>query len=148
MKIKQVTATMIVLIALFGGAFVLYLERETVNAELNNLKLIPMPERFTELYFENPSTLPKQIIAKKPISFAFTIHNLEGVTTTYPYTVFLQYPSANPSTIVSNTVTIADNASTTITISYVFPESNRQVKVGVDLTSLNQSIDFLLPNEN
>jgi hypothetical protein len=146
MKRKQVT--LIVIIAAFAAVILLYLIRTTVYAGLNNLDLIPQPERFTELYFEDASNLPRMTVAKQPIEFAFTIHNLEGVTTTYPYSVYLKYPFANNDVLVSSTITLADNATTTIPIQYVFPATNEQVEVVVDLTSLNQSIDFLMPDTN
>jgi hypothetical protein len=123
-------------------------EKNTMYAELNHLKLIPEPERFTELYFENASSLPQQTVAGKPIIFSFTVHNLEGATTTYPYRVYFQYPDGHQTLFRQATLTLVDTAFATINISHTFLGSDERGMVVVELTSLDQSIDFLLPDTN
>ena len=138
----------IVAAVLILGAVFLYAGRAVVYADLVGLNLVPAPEHFTELYFQNPASLPKQTIANQPISFSFVIHNLEGATTTYPYLIFFQSPFGNPVIFATGTISLADGAWETISDSYTFPESNLQGTVVVELTSLGQQIDFLLPNNN
>src|SRR5258708_5353987 len=48
------------------------------------------PETFTELYFDNHTTLPATTVPNKSYSFAFTIRNLENKDMTYPYQVVLR----------------------------------------------------------
>ena len=139
-------------------------EGNTVYAELENLKLIPMQERFTELYFENPSFLPQRAFAGDPISFSFTIHNLEAVSTNYPYNIYFEGSNGQSVVFASSSVTLAENTSKTIDITYIFPiasttrriDGNKVIlpsvnetgMVVVDLISLNQQIDFLLSGKN
>jgi len=146
---KKEIAIIAILILLAAITAALYAARNVVYAELNDLKLIPQPERFTELYFENSANLPRATIANQSISFSFTIHNLEGVTTTYPYTVYFLYPSGTEATFASSSVMLADGASTTISVIHKFLTSNLTGRVVVDLPSQgDQQIDFLLPNTN
>jgi len=139
--------SIIVLIAALA-ALILYMNRGSIHGELNNLKLIPQPEHFTELYFNDHLSLPKNTVAKQPISFSFIIHNVEGVTTTYPYSVYFEYPNGSHNLFTSSSVTLADNASTSITINHTFRTSNLTGMVVVNLTPLNQHIDFIVPNTN
>lgn len=148
---KRNNRLIIVAVAIFCcGAiiFSLYMARSMVYAELNNLKLIPIPERFTELYFDNASSLPRQTVLHGRVSFSFTIHNLEGAMTTYPYQVYFEYPNGFQVMFASSTTVLADNAFTTITISHTFHASNETGRVIVSLTSFNQDIDFLVPDNN
>jgi hypothetical protein len=137
-----------VILVLVCAVIFLSYKKEAVQAELNNLKLIPIPERFTELYFDDASSLPRQTVRGQQISFAFTVHNVEGATTTYPYTVYFQYALGYKVVFASSTMTLAPDESTTTIISHVFSQSNETGKVVVNLTSLDQSIDFLLPDTN
>ncbi|HWD72561.1 MAG TPA: hypothetical protein VG779_08550 [Actinomycetota bacterium] len=45
------------------------------------------PAAFTELYFTDPSTLPKHLVAGSPASFGFTIRSDERSAVTYSYVV-------------------------------------------------------------
>lgn len=137
------------IVAVFCVALLVYQFRAAIYNELNGLKLIPTPERFSELYFINPESLPSSTTAGKTVSFSFAISNAEGVTTTYPYSVYFQYPDGAKAIFATGTVSLADNASTTIAISHTFTASNLTGEVVVNLPSLNnQQIDFLLPDSN
>lgn len=137
-----------VLLAVLVTAIFLYIARAQVYAEMNNFKLLPQEETFTELYFDNYISLPKVAVANQPFSFSFTIHNVEGATTTYPYAVYFEYPDGTQTPFQTGNVTLSDNASTTITVTHTFIASNVKGEVVVSLTNLKQSIDFILPNTN
>ena len=143
----------ITLLILVCVLFVAYKYRAAVYAEMNTLKLVPEPERFTELYFTNPAAIPTSTIAGQPMSFAFTIQNLQGVTTTYPYTAYFKNPAGQTIPLARGIVSLADNASTSIPVLYTFPTSTTDGsitgEVVVALPTLNnQRIDFLLPYNN
>ena len=113
---------------------------------MKTLKLLPLPERFTELYFTNSLLLPKEAVTGEPITFSFTIHNLEGATISYPYSVYFVDAAGNKTVFKSSTIVVADGETVSSTISYAFLPSNLKGTVIVDLTQLNQKIDFLLSN--
>ncbi len=150
MKKTTIIVILLILAAIAAGSYLIaQFYGSTVYAGLNSLKLIPQPERFTELYFNNSSNLPRATVAKKPISFSFGIHNVEATTTVYPYEVYFVDNTGYRVNFTSGTVTLASDASTTISVSYTFQSSNLTGEVVVNLPSLNnQSIDFLLPNSN
>lgn len=126
------------------GLFTLVRYQASIYATFVAWELVPKPETFTELYFENPSALPHEIAVDEPFSFAFTIHNLEGATTTYPYQVYLQYPTGEVIPLTGGQSVLANNAVTTITAKGTLHYPNQQFKVVVTLPSKNQHIDFSL----
>jgi uncharacterized membrane protein len=135
-------ATIFIILIILVAASLLFYYYE--GARLN---LVPQPERFTELYFIDSSNLPRQTVAKQPISFSFGIHNVEYMTMTYPYEVYLMYTDGHRLSIASGTITLPNDASTTIPVSYTFGTSNVTTTVVVALPAENnQSIDFLLPS--
>ena len=137
-----------VLLSLIVAVVLIATYRDAIYNELDRLKLVPQPERFTELYFDNYAALPKKTLANQPILFAFTVHNLEGITTTYPYSVYFIDANGIRTSIDKNSVTIPDNATTSVTVGYTFKTSNLTGQVVVNLLNLNQQIDFILPNTN
>lgn len=131
----------LVLIALLFGCIYLYTNRVA-------LKIVPENQPLTELYFTDYAKLPTATVAGQPISFSFTVDNLEGVTTTYPYTVYFEDRNGDQTEMVKSSVTVANNATTSVSVPYTFNTSNLNGSVVVDLTQLDQKIDFLLPNTN
>ena len=146
-KLKRLGTGFSLLLILFALSSLAYIERASIYKGLDRLKLIPQPEHFTELYFENHSSLPKQSISGKNVSFSFTIHNLEGATTTYPYSVYFEYPSGFRVIFQNSTTTIADDMYQTIATSHVWRASNLSGKIIVELTNMDQKIDFILSNK-
>lgn len=139
---------LLILVLIIGVYFIFYYGQGPLYQLFNNLSLVPRPERFTELYFNNSSLLPTATAKNKPVSFSFTIHNEEGASFVYPYIVYFEDPQGNKVDLSSGVVTLDDNATTTIPVSHTFTQSNEQGTVVVDLTSLDQQIDFLLSNPN
>lgn len=148
MRPRTVIVVIIVIAVVIAGSFYAYKNESMIYGTLASLNLIPQPERFTELYFENASDLPQATVAAQPISFSFGIHNVEYKTTTYPYEVYFEDAEGNMTILAENTVTLPENGSTVITVSYVFKASNEPGRIVVDLTSLNQQIDFLLAGKS
>lgn len=58
-----------------------------INHQLHSWKLLPEPERLTELYYENHTALPNSYTPGVPQSFSFTVHNLEYRDMRYDYQV-------------------------------------------------------------
>jgi hypothetical protein len=148
-KKHSVVHNTFIALAILCVIFVAYALRGLIYNALYSLDLIPIPERYTELYFTNPAAIPTSITAGKPATFSFTVVNHEGVTTTYPYSSYFVDPSAERIILASGTISLADGASATIPVSYKFAAAPVTGEVVVDLPSLNdQSIDFLLPYTN
>jgi hypothetical protein len=89
--------------------------------------------------------LPQEIKAGDTVPFAFTIHNLEGVTTTYPYSVYVVTPRGTRILLDKDTASLIDNATATIEESYHFM-SPTPVTVYIALTDRDQTLHFALPS--
>jgi uncharacterized membrane protein len=106
--------------------------------------LIPRPERFTELYFDDHINLPKEISKGQEISFSFTIHNLEGQTTEYPYIIYFKSLDGQVVNIDESTVTLKDGEYRPIEGIYKSEMDDNSGTIVVDLKGKNQQLHFLL----
>ena len=131
---------------IFVAAVIMYEHKADIYAQLNDWKLIPQSEHFTELYFNDHVNLPSQISKGQQVSFSFVIHDLEGRGTNYPYTVYFESQDGQITKIEDNSIELADGESRTINESYTAQSDNNSGKVVVGLTEKQQSIDFLLNN--
>jgi hypothetical protein len=59
----------------------------SIHRQLDAWKLLPQPERLTELYYANHTKLPTNYTAGVPQQFSFITHNLEYQDTGYSYKV-------------------------------------------------------------
>ncbi|HEX9153502.1 MAG TPA: DUF1616 domain-containing protein [Candidatus Saccharimonadales bacterium] len=69
---------------LIGGV---YVQRQAIYDQLYSWKLIPRPERLTELYFTEHTKLPTTYAPAQQQTVKFTTHNLEYRKTTYKYVI-------------------------------------------------------------
>lgn|GEM_PF-1023305 len=98
------------------------------------------PERYTELYFNNPAQLPSYAPAHKSQSVAFTIVNHEAQTRTYTYTV--QTTVGKVTTSRTASVTLRDGQTVTDTIHFTIPLPNEQAYSAVKLLGTSQILAF------
>jgi len=139
-------------LSIFLGVF-LYTNRvvayKNIHEKLSEWKLIPIPETYTELYFEDHASLPKQTKANEKTTFSFTIHNQEGRVVEYPYEVYFKYTKLGWKVLFKEgTVTLTPGESQTITVSHTWRSSELEGKVVVELLDSDHYIDFLFPNTN
>lgn len=101
------------------------------------------PERLTELYFSNPQTLPSAYHPGEKIAVAFVIHNMEGTTKDYPYTIELQAPRTD---IVAahGSVRIFGGRRAKLTVPIAIRASAPRIAVVVLLPTKQQSLHFWL----
>ncbi len=119
----------------------LFTDKTSVVALLNKYNLLPQPERFTELYFEDHEKLPKEIIATQEPKFKFTVHNLEYEPFTYDYKV--QALSTESAKLLNEgTFTLKHDEYKTISGSISTAEASIRTKINVSLENKNQSIHF------
>ena len=104
------------------------------------LKIVPLEEGLTELYFNDTDALPQS--AARPIAFSFTIHNLEGKDMTYPYVVSVKFSDGRTLIVDKNTIPIANGDAAKI------PESFRAIPgaqmIIIELPEQKEHISFLL----
>lgn len=121
--------------------------KPTIIAKLNDWKLLPQEEPFTELFLNNHLDLPKQVEKGQAVLFSFTIHNLEGKTVKYPYVVYLQTDKGARISIAHNAVTLADKESKIINEEYTFKtQITKPVTVFIKLPNTGENLHFVLPS--
>jgi hypothetical protein len=125
--------------------FDLYQYKADMYAQMNAWKLIPQPERFTELYFNDSANLPSQVSKGGKVSFSFVIHNLEGKSWDYQYAVYFKFSDGHVINIAQNVVALADGGYKTVNGSYI-SESDNGGGIFVELKNPEQHIDFLVNN--
>jgi len=114
---------------------------KSVYSELYDLNIIPKPEVFTELYFENHENLPFEVLPQHQYSFTFAIHNKEYKNMNYPYFVYILTNNKKLSLQKGNVFLHQDQkqtASVHFSTSSALPKS----EIVVTLPGKNQNIDF------
>lgn len=142
MKKKSAIIIILTVFIFLVGSFA-YIKKDFVYAKMYSWRLIPRPEVFTELYFEDYESIPKSTVINTPFTFEFTIHNLEGATTTYPYIVYFEYPFGKQVVLLRGTFTLADKEYRTIPVSHTFSASDMKGQIVVQLENRNQKINLL-----
>lgn len=112
----------------------------SIYASLGDLRVIPSDEPLTELYFNDVESLPES--TARPLTFSFTIHNMEGKDMIYPYVVSAEFADGSATVLDRNTIPIAEGDAVRI------PETLRldvsgKARIIVEL-SAKQHISFLL----
>ncbi|MBM3272301.1 hypothetical protein FJY94_03450 [Candidatus Kaiserbacteria bacterium] len=97
------------------------------------LRPVAARESFTELYLDDHVRLMEQVAQGAPLSFSFTIRNLEGATTSYRYRVFVESRMGVRQSIAEDLVTLADGESATIPQMYRIPRSFRDGELIIEL---------------
>lgn len=123
------------------GAFFLLSQNTSVQQSVALATTI-QPEPFTELYFEGHENLSKKTEVKNAQTFAFTIHNLEYKTTSYPYKVYVQDASGNKAEILKDIVILKHDEKKTIPVYYELLQPVKRAKVVVNLTKKQQQIHY------
>ncbi|HVZ67394.1 MAG TPA: hypothetical protein VG917_03960 [Patescibacteria group bacterium] len=129
---------------LFLGLFLIGLliyKKPLILSKLNDLNLVPKPENLTEIYFDNYSSLEKNVLTDKPYSFSFVIHNLEGKKESYFYQITLDV-NGKSVLLDSNSVDVDSNSKKVIGETYKIPERAENATIRVEFPFKNQRIFY------
>jgi hypothetical protein len=114
----------------------------TINRQLHAWKLLPEPERLTELYFEDHTTLPATYTPTRPVGFRFTVHNLEYRRMQYGYQVLQQSEDGRRIQLLEqNDFTLGNDKYHTVYVHHTLADLGQRAKVIIKLTS-GESISF------
>ena len=143
--ILKVGISLLVISAFIAGIFLLINYIPSVK-EVFILATTRKPETFTELYFEDHLSLPKEIILFKENNFKFTVHNLENKEMEYPYEVYLD-ANGEKKLIDKSSVLIKNNEYKTITKTFIITTELQRAKIVVNLIGRDQQIHFWMGEE-
>ncbi len=121
--------------------FVAFTQQQNVVDFLNKNKLLPQPEPFTELYFEDHLNLPKTLEATEEANFKFTVHNLEHKPMDYLYSVNA-IASDSSRLIKQGEFRLLHDEYATFQETVSTAEAKQRTKINVSLDNLDQSIHF------
>ncbi|HSX01971.1 MAG TPA: hypothetical protein VLI05_01510 [Candidatus Saccharimonadia bacterium] len=123
--------------------------------QLNDWRLLPRPERLTELYFTDHDRLPAAATAGTIQRLSFTVHNLEGRATAYHYQlVVTSADSHSRRQVGGGTLVVGAGQSLVANDTLMLPWLDRRMAIMVELdyqesgpsgrasTSQTQSIDY------
>lgn len=141
----KILVPLLVIAAIIIG-FILLVNYVPSVKEAFILATTKIPETFTELYFEDHLTLPKEITLFKENNFKFTIHNLENKDMLYPYEVYIEVNGEKQS-IDRSSVLIKNNEYKTIPQTFIITTPVQRAKIVVNLIDKNQEIHFWMGEE-
>lgn len=117
--------------------------RPAIASQLRDWKLLPQPERLTELYFTKPNNLPAIYTPGEPQTVQFTVHNLEYGTTAYAYKVMEQSQDGRQSQQLANgEFTLRQNHYERLSLNVVPVDLGTKVKVIVEIPTTNETISY------
>lgn len=138
--VKRGSIVVILIIVILGVGF-----HSAIDRQMRSWKLLPEPEKLTELYFTHPNSLPTKYLPGQPQTVSFTVHNLEYQTTDYTYKIVEASMNSNQSqTLASGSFTLPQNIYKQETVNITTADLGQHVKVEVELVKQNESVDYLL----
>jgi hypothetical protein len=119
--------------------------RPAITNQLNKWKLLPQPEKLTELYFTQPNSLPSTYMPGESQKVNFTVHNIEYQTMTYSYKIVEENQDGSQQQVLaSNSFTLDQNQYQSVSFTGPLADMGPEAKVVVELPTVNESIDYLL----
>jgi hypothetical protein len=138
--IIRIVIPILVVVIIAAGIFLLVKYVPSVKEALI-LATTKIPETFTELYFGDHLSLPKEITLFKENNFKFTIHNLENKDMEYPYEVYIDV-NGEKQLIDKSSVSIKNNEYVTITENFIITTVMQRAKVVINLIDKDQQLHF------
>lgn len=140
LKYAGITSTILVLVLVF---------QTPLKRQLHAWKLLPEPERLTELYFDKHTTLPATYRPGVTQHFSFTVHNLEYQTFTYSYQVIEQTEAGDhKAALSSGSFTLSQGEYRSVPINANLTDLGKRAKVVISLEPVNESIDYWVNKES
>ncbi len=139
-----ITATVFVALLIFGIT-----QASAIKNQLNDWKLLPRPEKLTELYFTYPNNLPSTYVSNQKQVISFTIHNLEYQKMNYRYQIIESNQSGTKSiTLKSDNYSLQQNGYVGLSIGESIQDLGSRVKVSVTLSPVNETISYWVVRSN
>lgn len=101
------------------------------------------PERYTELYYTDPTTLPVKVVHGTSLPVSVTVHNVEARSMNYTYDFSLLDSNGNVLTKTRQVFNLPSTDSKIVSSTFTVPKTYRgRVEVETTLVGLNQSVHF------
>jgi len=148
-RLNQSAAIIVSSLIVFFIALSSTVWRPAITNQLNNWKLLPEPEKLTELYFVHPNSLPTSYTPGGSQTVSFTLHNLEYQTVTYRYQIIEESQNGSNATVLNSSVfTINQGQYRTVSYPATLVDAGQDAKIVVSIPTVNESIDYVLTRSN
>lgn len=133
----------VLVLAVLGGTHV-----QAIKNQLNDWKLLPRPERLTELYFTHPNNLPAKYTPGQTQKVSFTVHNLEYQKTTYHYAIVeASQNGSDQQQLDSGSFTLSQNQYARPMLDIALKDDGSAATISVLLRGQNESITYHVVRE-
>ncbi|MFW5703295.1 MAG: hypothetical protein ACOCXQ_00480 [Patescibacteria group bacterium] len=130
---------------LMGSGILVLNYQQQILSLMNQYKLLPQPERFTELYLNEHLNLPTIVAEDQIASASFTIHNKEHRKVTYPFVVKQQVDDFHE-IIGSGEAELRQDEQITIPFKFALASPEAKTKIEIALLNTNQTVHFWVNN--
>jgi hypothetical protein len=121
---------------------IITLSSSAIDRQLHSWKLLPEPERLTELYFTDHAALPTSYSPGATQTVSFTVHNLEYRTTSYHFVISQRSQTGKQTLgLASGNFTLKQNQYSNQKITVSLGDLDRS-QVIVSLTPGNENINY------
>lgn len=133
-RLRKSGVYLFVMLALLTGGIGLW-QRQAIYDQMYDWKLIPRPERLTELYFTDHRNLPATYAPGQQQTVKFTVHNLEHRRTTYKYAVVQQTQDSQTETqLAAGTFALSHDQTQAVTTAITPTNHGGRSRITVNLT--------------
>jgi hypothetical protein len=137
-RVDYAIATVVVILVGLAIAF-----HHTIHNQLNDWKVLPEPEKLTELYFTHPNKLPSSYTPGQPVAVDFTVHDLEYKTENYKYQIIESNNSRSQHRVLgTGSFTLKQNHYRAANVNITTADLGPRVNLEVNLINFNESVDF------
>ena len=143
---RQVITIAVIVIVAVGGIFLTTLHATRIEQQLHAWKLLPQPEKLTELYVLDRQSLKLDYTPGQELPVAFTIANHEGSKRTYIYTLSLSSAGHDTVQLHTGEATIGDGQKKAIHVPLIIPDNGPTVRLHIALGG-GQEINYRLQRQ-
>lgn len=118
-----------------------YFQHTNIDVSFKRLKLVPLPETFTELYFDSHTSLPTVLYPDQEEAFSFRVHNMENKDMTYLYEVSIN-ADGKKQRIDEHSISLPNGGTSIISEHFQEASPAARSEVVVTLKNKGQQIDF------
>jgi uncharacterized membrane protein len=118
---------------------------QQIKNQLIAWKLLPEPEKLTELYFMNPNNLPTIYTPGQKQYVHFTVHNIEYQNETYSYKIVEQNQDGSQIQLLSSgQFTLQQNQYQGLNVGVSPADLGTRAEIIIELPTVNENISYLV----
>jgi len=139
-KYSALILTLLAIVVVVAAGIVYH---QQIKNQLNAWKLLPQPERLTELYFTAPNNLPSAYTPGQKQNVRFTVHNIEYQTETYQYKIVETNQDGSQSQqLSSGQFTLQQDQYEGLNVGVTPVDMGKRAKIIIELPTISETIGY------